>query len=178
VSESSREYKSYKKGEIIFKQGDPADCMYDIRWGSVGIYLNYGTSDEKMLAQLRGDDIFGEMGLVDEAPRSATAVAGFRLERVLDWVGKIDESGEIIAEATVVEIVQGGQKTTESEVQNRPKATSAERPKLDLSSSKRSRQSADNNRKPSQQGKKGNTQKGERKGSQQGKQQGKGKRRG
>jgi len=82
VSESSREYKSYKKGEIIFKQGDPADCMYDIRWGSVGIYLNYGTSDEKMLAQLRGDDIFGEMGLVDEAPRSATAVALERETRV------------------------------------------------------------------------------------------------
>ena len=31
--------------------------------------------------------------------RSAAAVAGFRLERVLDWVGKIDESGEIVAEA-------------------------------------------------------------------------------
>ena len=124
-----------------------------------------------------GNDPHGFDPLVSEV-RSATAVAGFRLERVLDWVGKIDESGEIIAEATVVEIVQGGQKTTESEVQNRPKATSAERPKLDLSSSKRSRQRADSNRKPSQQGKKGNTQKGERKGSQQGKQQGKGKRRG
>lgn len=31
--------------------------------------------------------------------RSAAAVAGFRLERVLNWVGKIDESGEIVAEA-------------------------------------------------------------------------------
>lgn len=31
--------------------------------------------------------------------RSAAAVAGFRLERVLDWVGKIDESGEIMDEA-------------------------------------------------------------------------------
>ena len=31
--------------------------------------------------------------------RSAAAVAGFRLERVLDWVGKIDESGEIVDEA-------------------------------------------------------------------------------
>lgn len=31
--------------------------------------------------------------------RSAFAVAGFELEMVLDWVGKIDESGEIVAEA-------------------------------------------------------------------------------
>ena len=114
-----------------------------------------------------GNDPHGYDPLVSEV-RSATAVAGFRLERVLDWVGKIDGSGEIIAEATVIEITQGGQKTT---------ATSAERPKLDLSSSKRSRQSTDN-KKPVQQGKKGNAQKGERKGSHQSKQQGKGKRRG
>ncbi|MBQ3132407.1 MAG: cyclic nucleotide-binding domain-containing protein [Clostridia bacterium] len=75
MASSKREYRTYKKGEIIFRQGDPADCMYDIRWGSVGIYLNYGTAQEKMLAQLRGNEIFGEMGLVDEVPRSATAVA-------------------------------------------------------------------------------------------------------
>lgn len=31
--------------------------------------------------------------------RSALAVAGFQLELVLDWVGKVDEDGEIIAEA-------------------------------------------------------------------------------
>lgn len=31
--------------------------------------------------------------------RSALACAGFQLERVLDWVGKIDEGGEIVAEA-------------------------------------------------------------------------------
>ncbi len=47
--------------------------------------------------------------------RSAAAVAGFRLERVLDWVGKIDESGEIVAEADecpvtgpVVRVFAGG----------------------------------------------------------------------
>ena len=123
-----------------------------------------------------GNDPHGYDPLVSEV-RSATAVAGFRLERVLDWVGKIDGSGEIIAEATVIEITQGGQKTKEGEAQSRPKAASAERPKLDLSSSKRSRQSTDN-KKPVQQGKKGNAQKGERKGSHQSKQQGKGKRRG
>ena len=123
-----------------------------------------------------GNDPHGYDPLVSEV-RSATAVAGFRLERVLDWVGKIDGSGEIIAEATVIEITQGGQKTKEGEAQSRPRAAAAERPKLDLSSSKRSRQSTDN-KKPVQQGKKGNAQKGERKGSHQSKQQGKGKRRG
>ena len=129
-----------------------------------------------------GNDPHGYDPLVSEV-RSATAVAGFRLERVLDWVGKIDGSGEIIAEATVIEIAQATQKSAENEAQNLPKATSAERPKLDLSSSKRPRQSASNNKKPTQQGKRGNAQKGnaqkdEQKGSHQSKQQGKGKRRG
>ena len=32
--------KELKKGEVIFKQGDPSDCMYDILWGEVGIYAN------------------------------------------------------------------------------------------------------------------------------------------
>lgn len=75
MSTSKIVYQTYKKGEIIFKQGDAADSMYDIRWGSVGIYINYGTDEEKMLAHLKGDDIFGEMSLVDELPRSATAVS-------------------------------------------------------------------------------------------------------
>lgn len=72
---SKREYRTYKNGEIIFKQGDPADCMYDIRWGSVGIYVNYGTEQEKMLALRRGDEVIGEMSFVDEVPHSVTAVA-------------------------------------------------------------------------------------------------------
>ena len=72
---SKREYRTYKKGEIIFKQGDPADCMYDIRWGSVGIYVNYGTEQEKMLALRRADEVIGEMSFVDEVPHSVTAVA-------------------------------------------------------------------------------------------------------
>ena len=72
---SKREYRTYKKGEIIFKQGDPADCMYDIRWGSVGIYVYYGTEQEKMLALRRADEVIGEMSFVDEVPHSVTAVS-------------------------------------------------------------------------------------------------------
>lgn len=45
-----------------------------------------------------GGDPHGYGALVSEV-RSALAVAGFRLERILDWVGKIDVNGEIMAEA-------------------------------------------------------------------------------
>ena len=130
-----------------------------------------------------GNDPHGYDPLMSEV-RSATAVAGFRLERVLDWVGKIDESGEIIAEATVVEAaeakqqVEAKQQAESNEVKSAQRSAATNRPKLDLGSGKRANQNAGNSRKPAQQGKKGNAQKGERKNPQQGKQQGKGKRRG
>ena len=66
---------SYKKGEIIFREGDPGNCMYDIFWGRVGVYTGYGTPQEKKLAELKTEDFFGEMGLLDRAPRSATVVS-------------------------------------------------------------------------------------------------------
>ena len=68
--------KVFKKGEVIFKEGDLENCMYNIVTGCVGIYANYGTDAEKLLVELKAEDkaYFGEMGLIDAAPRSATAV--------------------------------------------------------------------------------------------------------
>lgn len=67
--------KTFTRGTIIFRQGDEGDCMYDIQQGKVGIFADYGGPNEKKLADLMADQIFGEMGLLDGAPRSATAVA-------------------------------------------------------------------------------------------------------
>ena len=69
------ETKTFKKGEVIFKQGDLSDCMYDILWGEVGIYANYGTPEEKLLTTLETERFFGEMGMIEGRLRSATAVA-------------------------------------------------------------------------------------------------------
>lgn len=66
---------SFKKGGVIFKQGDASDCMYDVLWGKVGIYANYGTPEEKLLTTLETEQFFGEMGMIEGLPRSATAVA-------------------------------------------------------------------------------------------------------
>ena len=65
----------FKKGEVICRQGEPGNCMYDIYWGSVGVYSEYGTANEKKLAELYAGDFFGEMGLLEQSPRSATVVA-------------------------------------------------------------------------------------------------------
>lgn len=53
-----------------------------------------------------GGDPHGYDALVSIV-KSAVAVAGFKLETVFDWVGKIDESGDIIAEADEIAVGDG-----------------------------------------------------------------------
>ncbi len=59
-----------KAGSVIFQEGDKADGLFIIKSGQVGIRLGNRT-----LADLNANSIFGEMALIDDAPRSATAVA-------------------------------------------------------------------------------------------------------
>ncbi len=66
---------NFRKDTVIFRQGDAGDCMYYIQLGSVGIYTDYGTDKEKQLVVLEEEAFFGEMGLIEKMPRSATAVA-------------------------------------------------------------------------------------------------------
>lgn len=62
--------RSFKDGAIIFKQGDRATELYVIQDGSVKIQLG-----NRLLKTLYPDDIFGEMALIEDEPRSATAIA-------------------------------------------------------------------------------------------------------
>ena len=66
---------TYQKGEKIFTQSDEARTMFEIRSGKVGIYADYQTAKEKQLAVFEENQTFGEMGLIEGCPRSATAVA-------------------------------------------------------------------------------------------------------
>lgn len=54
-----------------------------------------------------GGDPYGFVPLISEV-RGPTALAGFRLERILNWVGKLDAKGEIAAEADEVPIPPRG----------------------------------------------------------------------
>ena len=66
-----------KAGEVIFKEGDAADQLFVIKSGEVTIQ-----SGNRTLAELSTNHIFGEMALIDDAPRSATAVARTDVELV------------------------------------------------------------------------------------------------
>ena len=69
--------KTFKSGEVIFQEKTYESCMYELLEGTVGIYTHYGQQDEKILTELKAENgaYFGEMGLVESLPRSATAVA-------------------------------------------------------------------------------------------------------
>ena len=66
---------TFSKDQVIFRQGEFASVMYDILSGEIGIYTDYQGADEKQIAVLKAGDLFGEMGLIENYPRSATAVA-------------------------------------------------------------------------------------------------------
>lgn len=75
-SEGSKgKVENYKRGTIIFKEGETGTCLYDLHMGTVGIFVGYGTPQEKKVVELLPNHFFGEMGMIEKLPRTATAVA-------------------------------------------------------------------------------------------------------
>ncbi len=68
--------QNYKKYDFIFNEGTYGDSAYMIDFGKVGILSQTNQNDKsKLIATLKKDDIFGEMGLIDNKVRTATAIA-------------------------------------------------------------------------------------------------------
>ncbi|MDD5230219.1 MAG: cyclic nucleotide-binding domain-containing protein [Candidatus Marinimicrobia bacterium] len=67
--------RKYKKGEPIFRMGDPGLGMYIIVEGAVEIIEELENEDCKHLVDLEKGAFFGDLALLDEAPRSASAIA-------------------------------------------------------------------------------------------------------
>lgn len=64
------ETASYSSDEVIFRKGDPGYSMYIIAQGRVEIL-----DDGELLNHLGRGSVFGEMAVLDDMPRLATAVA-------------------------------------------------------------------------------------------------------
>jgi signal transduction histidine kinase len=62
-------------GEVVFQQGDPGDGLYVVEEGSVEISALLPGQQRRVLSQLGAGTFFGEMAVLDEQPRSATATA-------------------------------------------------------------------------------------------------------
>jgi CRP/FNR family cyclic AMP-dependent transcriptional regulator len=69
--------RSVRAGEVIFTEGDPAQELYVIQSGQVEI-----RKGGRLLDTLTEKTIFGEMALIDHAPRAATAVAATDVDLV------------------------------------------------------------------------------------------------
>lgn len=65
----------YKKGENIIEEGTLSDCAYIIESGSVEVSKSRPDGQKQIIGVLKENDIFGEMGLIDGLPRSATVTA-------------------------------------------------------------------------------------------------------
>ncbi|PIQ97945.1 MAG: hypothetical protein COV67_01520 [Nitrospinae bacterium CG11_big_fil_rev_8_21_14_0_20_56_8] len=67
--------KTFNKSEIIFKEGSRGNCAYIIDSGRVAISALGPSGENRILATLGKNEVFGEMGIIDNQPRTATAVA-------------------------------------------------------------------------------------------------------
>ncbi|MCL4790004.1 MAG: cyclic nucleotide-binding domain-containing protein [Verrucomicrobia bacterium] len=71
------EERRYADGQTVFAEEEPGDSMYFIKEGGVRIEKRAQTAAtaQKVLTVLEAGDYFGEMALLDQKPRSASAVA-------------------------------------------------------------------------------------------------------
>lgn len=74
--------RTYQAGETVFVETEPGAGMYVIRSGRVDIVLKHKTENPLLLAELEAGDFFGEMALLGDTSRSATAVARERSELI------------------------------------------------------------------------------------------------
>ena len=67
--------ENYNEGDTIFKEGDKGGSLIVILEGTVKIYKETVSGIKNVLASLDKNNMFGELSIFDELPRSATAVS-------------------------------------------------------------------------------------------------------
>src|SRR5678815_4113413 len=67
--------KSVSRSTTVMTGGDPTDSLYIVLSGRLKVMMSDAEGKETILAILGPGEFFGEMGLIDDAPRSASVVA-------------------------------------------------------------------------------------------------------
>ena len=62
-------------GETLFKTGEPGESLYVVRSGEVELFIKDTAGQKIVLAIADAGELFGELALLDQGPRTATAVA-------------------------------------------------------------------------------------------------------
>jgi CRP/FNR family transcriptional regulator, cyclic AMP receptor protein len=66
---------TFADGAVIFREGEVSDAAYLLISGVVKVIKDFDTPHEKTIAVIGKGEYFGEMGAIDNSPRSASAVA-------------------------------------------------------------------------------------------------------
>ncbi|SNU02589.1 cAMP-binding domain of CRP or a regulatory subunit of cAMP-dependent protein kinases [Ruaniaceae bacterium KH17] len=66
---------SFRRGEKLFNEGDPGDCLYLLVEGKVKLGHTSSDGRENLIAILGPGEMIGELTLFDPGPRSGTATA-------------------------------------------------------------------------------------------------------
>lgn len=72
--------RRYKRGSVVFHEGDPGDALFVLLSGRAKIVLQSEQGQEVILSVVEPPDVLGHIALLDGAPRSATVVALDALE--------------------------------------------------------------------------------------------------
>ena len=70
IFERDTQPASFTTGSVIFEEGQARDVMYIVKSGEVDLFVR-----GELVETVAADGFFGEMALIDPAPRSATAIA-------------------------------------------------------------------------------------------------------
>lgn len=84
-------YREYDTNECIFYQGDPGVGLYIVKEGSVKIVLECENDETRELASFEPGEFFGDMALLEEAARSATAIATSNTKLAVIFKADLDE---------------------------------------------------------------------------------------
>ena len=68
-------YRPLETGEVLFEEGDPGAEMFVISSGSIRITKHLDDEPDRVLADLGSGEFFGEMAILNQEPRNATATA-------------------------------------------------------------------------------------------------------
>ena len=71
----SRRLVDFKRGDVVFAQGDPCDHVFYVQTGAIKLTVLSSTGKEAVVAMLGPGDFFGEGALTGQALRMGTATA-------------------------------------------------------------------------------------------------------
>ena len=68
--------RSYVKGETVFSEGEIGRALFLVISGRIDLYKNMPDGTQSKVASIQPGEFFGEMALLEERPRTTTAVVG------------------------------------------------------------------------------------------------------